>query len=96
MRRVVEHVAEMTGVAADCRTSTDLKRLVQQLDEEAWDLQDRDDASGYERAFGRARAANAWMETASGDSRGSCYDAIYEARHAAMTIGVDIAALFGS
>lgn len=96
VRRVIEQVAELTGVAADCRASDDLRGLVGRLDEQAWDLQEAGKSAEYEYAFGRARAAHAWMIGASSDSAATCHEAMYEALHAAKASGIDIASLIAS
>jgi hypothetical protein len=96
VRRVVEQVAETTGIATDCRASSDLNDLVARLDEQAWDIQESGASAEYERAFARARAANAWLFASSGDSLAACHDAIYESLHAGTGDSTDIAALFDS
>jgi hypothetical protein len=93
VRQVVERIAETTGVADDCRAASDLGDLVQHLDEKAWDLQEHGESVEYERAFARARAANAWSVTTSGNSVSTCREAIYEALHAANVSGADITTL---
>jgi len=96
VRRVVEQVAELTGVADDCRATAGLAGLVARLDEQAWELQERGATEEYERVFARARAANAWF-LASGDaSLSACCDAIYESLHASTGTGADVVALFYS
>jgi len=64
-----------------------LKRLVDELDETAWDLQEEADAGRvpYERyfeAFSRARAANSLLYAFAPDPFTAAAEAAYEAQHA--------------
>jgi hypothetical protein len=57
--------------------------LTEELDEAAWDIQDRDDASDaeYRRAFVKARAVAAVAFAVEG-TLGASFDSLYEAYHA--------------
>ena len=83
VQQAVESVAAAAGIADECRSAVDLDGLVVRLDEEAWNLQAAAPTSAdYERAFRRARAANAWLFAATDHSLAGSCEAIYEAIHA--------------
>lgn len=65
-----------------CRGALDHDRLVSSLDEAAWVAQESGDQLGYDRAFRRARAADAWVRSMQVDDREAASEAIYEAVHA--------------
>jgi hypothetical protein len=96
VRLVVESVAATTGVADECRSASDLAGLVSRLDDEAWTLQANESSTDYERAFKRARAANAWLFAATDPSVAGLCEAIYEAIHALDGQPEQIAALLGA
>jgi hypothetical protein len=96
VQQAVEKVAAMAGVADECRSTSDLDGLVARLDEEAWSLQAANlPSTDYERAFKRARAANAWLFAATDHSLAGSCEAIYEAVHALDGQPEQIAALLG-
>jgi hypothetical protein len=96
VRQAVEKVATMAGVASECRSTSDLDGLVARLDERAWSLQASDlPPTEYERAFKRARAANAWLFAATDHSLAGSCEAIYEAVHALDGQPEQVAALLG-
>ena len=96
VQQTVEKVATVAGVADECRSTSDLDGLVARLDEEAWSLQTTNVTStDYERAFKRARAANAWLFAATDHSLAGSCEAIYEAVHALGGEPDQVAALLG-
>lgn len=64
--------------------------LIDELDEEAWDRQGRNDLEGYSSCFDKARAANALWSALADDPTEAALDAVYEAL---MARNVDIAGL---
>lgn len=64
---------------------SEIKALVEQLDEEAWDIQDRLDAGAgadpdYLAAFGLARAASAIWYALDVDAHQAAMESVYEAQ----------------
>lgn len=68
-------------------------RLVEELDEVAWDEQDRGAEEQYGIAFMRARAANAVVAALDSDPESAAYEAAYEANAALEDLPVLRAAL---
>ena len=88
-----ERVATALGVlraeadAGQPEESRIMTQFAEELDEEAWDLQQRVDqgllpTSKYEEAFRKARAAAAVGFAFEDDSRTAAEEALYEAHHA--------------
>ena len=71
----------------DAAQRAEVERLVEELDEAAWDVQERIDAgtadeAAYDVAFGLARAANAVWFAMGSDPREAALEAAYEAQAA--------------
>ena len=83
LQRLCDESLAATGLAIgdDERSLDSLKMLVDRLDEEAFDINDEVDEGRrsrdeYERAFVRARAANALLYLVSGEGEEAVYEAL--------------------
>lgn len=75
------------GDYADAELSSRLQRLVDLLDEKAWDVQDlveegQSVQAAYSEAFARARAANALLTALASSTSTAAVDALYESSFA--------------
>jgi len=100
LRRAEFADAALTSALADIRSGVGsesrrlaLAAIVNDLDEAAWDLADRDDQR-YPAAFQRARAVSAVYE-ALGAGDNALFETVYEAHHAGLGLA-EIAELLDS
>jgi len=82
-----------TGRFGDTRERVAVQRLVEELDEIAWDERDRGAEAEYVSAFMRARAANAVAAALDIDPATAAHRAVYEANAALDDVPVLRAAL---
>lgn len=78
-RPEVAEVLALGGAPAPAPTRAAVERLVADLDDSAWRLDEQGNQDAYLAEFSRARAANAVSELAAGVDVEHCLDTCYEA-----------------